>query len=68
MKQNMGIADRLIRIFIAAVLAALYFTGVVTNPIMATILWVIGIVFFITAVVGFCPLYSIMRLRTKKKE
>jgi hypothetical protein len=68
MKQNMGTADRLIRIIIAAGLAALYFTGVVTNTTMATVLWIIGIIFFITAVIGFCPLYTIAGLKTNKKK
>jgi hypothetical protein len=68
MKQNMGTADRLIRIVIAAGLAALYFTGIVTNSTMATVLWIIGIVFFITAAIGFCPLYTIAGLKTNKKK
>jgi len=68
MKQNMGTADRVIRIIIAAVLAGLYFSGVVTNSTVATILWVVGIVFIITSAIGFCPLYTIAGLRTNKKK
>jgi hypothetical protein len=67
MKQNMGNADRLIRIIIAAGLAALYFSGAITNITLATILWIIGIILFVTAVVGFCPLYSLFRMNTLRK-
>jgi hypothetical protein len=68
MKQNMGNADRITRIIIAAALAALYFTGAVTNSTLATILWVIGIVFFITAVIGYCPLYTLGGFKTNNKR
>lgn len=59
MRPNMGTADRLTRTVIALLLAGLYFTGVVTNPTLATFFWVIGIVFLITASIGFCPLYTL---------
>jgi hypothetical protein len=59
MKSNMGNADRLVRIIIAALLAALYFSGVVTNSTLATVFWVIGIIFTITSAIGYCPLYTL---------
>jgi hypothetical protein len=68
MKQNMGTIDRLVRVFIAAAFAALYFTGVVTNTTVATVLWVIGIVFVVTAAIGFCPLYTIKKWNTNKRK
>lgn len=68
MKTNMGTADRLIRIALAGIFAALYFTGVVTNLALATLLWVFGLVFIITAAIGFCPLYTITGFRTRKKK
>jgi hypothetical protein len=68
MKTNMGTADRLIRIAVAGVFAALYFTGVVTNMALATLLWVVGIIFITTAAIGFCPLYTMVGFRTKKKR
>lgn len=59
MKSNMGTADRVVRISIAVLFAALYFTGMVTNSTLATVFWVIGIVFTITSAIGYCPLYTI---------
>ena len=68
MKQNMGSADRIIRIIIAAILAGLYFSGIVTNSTWATVLWVIGIIFLLTSAIGYCPLYTIAGFKTNKKK
>ncbi|MCF8277345.1 MAG: DUF2892 domain-containing protein [Flavobacteriales bacterium] len=56
MKKNMGAADRIVRILVAAIFAVLYFTGTVTGTV-GIILLVLGSVFFLTSVVSFCPLY-----------
>ena len=63
MKQNMGGADRIIRILIAAVLAYLYFSGTVTG-ILGLVLVVIAGVFVLTSLVGFCPLYTLVGVNT----
>ena len=63
MKKNMGNADRIIRILIAAVFAYLYFGGVVTGT-AGIILLVLGGVFVLTSLVSFCPLYTIVGLNT----
>lgn len=65
MKKNMGIADRVIRIIVAAIFAALYFTGTVTG-LTGTILLVLGGIFLVTSVVSFCPLYTIFGIKTCK--
>jgi hypothetical protein len=63
MKKNMGSADRMIRIVVAIILAALYFTGTVTGT-LGIVLVVIAGVFTLTSVISFCPLYSIVGLST----
>ena len=63
MKKNMGIADRTIRILLAIVFAYLYFAGVVTGTI-GLILVILGGVFVLTSLIGFCPLYTIFRINT----
>ena len=53
----MGGADRIIRILLAAVFAYLYFGGIVTGT-WGIVLLVLGGVFVLTSLVGFCPLYA----------
>jgi fatty acid desaturase len=57
MKKNMGGADRIIRILLAAVFAYLYFGGIITGT-WGIVLLVLGGVFVLTSLVGFCPLYA----------
>lgn len=63
MKKNMGIADRITRIVVAAVLALLYFTDVVTGTPGIVLLVVAG-VFVLTSMISFCPLYAPFGLST----
>lgn len=67
MKKNLGSADRIIRIAVAALIAVLYFTGNITG-ILAIILGIVAIIFILTALVGFCPLYWPLHINTLKKE
>jgi hypothetical protein len=67
MKKNMGFADRIIRILLAMVVAALYFTKQLSGT-AAIILGIIAIIFLLTSAVGFCPLYVPFKISTKKKQ
>lgn len=62
----MGNVDRVVRVILAAVLAGLYFGGVVTGT-LGIVLVVLGGVFLATAAMGFCPLYLPFGLSTCKK-
>lgn len=66
MKTNMGSTDRIIRIVLAIVFAALYFTGTVTGT-FGIVLVVLGAVFLATSAIGFCPLYTLFGMNTCKK-
>jgi hypothetical protein len=66
MKKNMGAADRIIRTILAIVVAILYFTDQITGT-AAIVLGIIAIVFLLTSLVGFCPLYVPFKLSTLKK-
>jgi len=69
MKKNMGSADKIIRLIIAALLVVLYFTGTVTG-IVGYISLAVAFIFIVTSMVSFCPLYTIVGLSTcpaKKK-
>jgi len=65
MKRNMSNLDRLIRVVVAAVFAYLYFGGVVTGA-LGVILLVLAVVFLLTSVVSFCPLYALFKIKTYK--
>ncbi len=65
MKKNMGSADKIVRILLAVLFAALYFTKTVTG-VTGIILLVLGGVFVLTSLVSFCPLYTIFGINTCK--
>lgn len=56
MKKNMGVADRIIRLILAAFIAVLYFSGIVSGTFGLVLLILAG-VFTLTSIAGFCPLY-----------
>ncbi|TKC00423.1 YgaP family membrane protein [Pedobacter cryophilus] len=58
MKKNMGNADRIIRIIIAATIALLYFNNIITGT-LGIILMVFAAVFVLTSLISFCPLYTL---------
>lgn len=63
---NESTADRIIRIVAGIVLAALAVTGTVTAPI-AYVAWIVAAIALVTGVVGFCPLYAVLRIGTRAK-
>lgn len=67
MKKNMGSADRGIRVILAALVAVLYFTNVISGT-TAIILAVLAIVFVATSITSFCPLYLPFGLSTLRKK
>lgn len=67
MKTNMGLFDRAIRIVIAILIGALYFTDVI-NGLTAVILLVVAATFILTSFVGFCPLYFPFNITTQRKK
>ncbi|OGS71440.1 MAG: hypothetical protein A3F91_05180 [Flavobacteria bacterium RIFCSPLOWO2_12_FULL_35_11] len=67
MKKNMGSADKLIRVLIAVVIAVLYYLGKIEGT-LAIVLMAFAIIFLLTSLVSFCPLYTIFGIKTNKKE
>ena len=63
MKKNMGSADRIIRMIIAAVIATLYFTNIITGT-LGIVLLVLAVVFLLTSFISFCPIYAPFGLST----
>lgn len=67
MKKNMGSADKIIRIVLAVVFVALYFTNVVTG-IWGYVLLALAAIFVLTSLVSTCPLYLPFGLSTCKNK
>ena len=63
MKPNLSKWDRIIRVVLAALLAYLYFAGIVASG-PGVVLLVLGAVFVVTAIIGFCPLYAVFKFST----
>ena len=67
MKKNMGSTDRVIRFIVAAVIAVLYFTDVISGT-LGLVLLVLAAVFVLTSFISFCPLYAPFGLSTCKMK
>jgi len=67
MKKNMGTADRIIRILLAVVIVVLYLTGQLTGT-AATVLGIIALIFIVTSIISFCPLYVPLKISTRKEQ
>ena len=67
MKKNMGIADRIIRLILAVLVAVLFFTDVITGTLGIVLLVIAGI-FLVTSIVGTCPLYLPFSLNTRSAK
>jgi hypothetical protein len=63
----MGTVDRIIRILLAVVVLVLYLTGAISG-LAAVILGVLAVIFVLTSLVGFCPLYLPFKLSTLRKK
>jgi hypothetical protein len=63
MKANESGIDRIIRAVLGIILLALYFTGVVSGG-LGIVLLVVGAIALLTGLVGFCPLYMLLKIKT----
>jgi len=67
MKKNMGSIDKVIRILVAVVIAVLFFTNVIMGT-LGIVLLVLALVFVITSLISFCPLYLPFGINTGEKS
>lgn len=67
MKKNMGSADIAIRVIVAIIFGILYFANIVTGTI-GIILLVIAVIFLLTSIFNFCPLYVPFGISTSSEE
>lgn len=67
MKKNMGTIDKVIRILVAVVLAVLFFTKVITGT-LGIVLLAVAVIFVLTSLISFCPLYLPFGISTKNRN
>ncbi len=65
MKANESSLDRYIRVILGIALLVLGILGVVSGT-LAIVFYVVGAILLVTGVVGFCPLYALLKIRTNK--
>ncbi len=61
MQKNMASWDRIGRVVLGIILI---FLAIKNHGIIFTILGVVGLVFLVTAAIGFCPLYTVLGFKT----
>ena len=67
MKKNMGNNDKAIRTFIALIIACLSYFDIITG-VLGNVLLVVAIIFLVTSLINFCPLYSLFGINTRKPK
>lgn len=67
MKTNMGTIDKAIRLIAAGLIIGLYFAGNISG-IIGLVLLVFALIFMLTSLLSFCPLYMLFGISTKKKK
>ncbi|MHB9034289.1 MAG: YgaP family membrane protein [Anaerolineae bacterium] len=65
MTKNVSNLDRIIRLVVAVVIGVLILVNVLHGA-LAIILGIVGLVLLVTALVGICPLYALLKISTKK--
>ena len=67
MKKNMGNIDRFVRISVAIVIIALFYTQQISGTV-AIVGLILSAIFIATSFISFCPLYLPFGISTRKKE
>ncbi len=67
MKRNMGSFDRILRVLVAIIFGVLFFAKMAKGT-LGVILLIIALIFLLTSIFGYCPLYSIIKVSTKRSE
>ncbi|MEO6134763.1 MAG: DUF2892 domain-containing protein [Ginsengibacter sp.] len=65
MTANIGTVDKVIRIIIAATIAVLFFTNVLSGT-LAIVLFIVAAILLLTAFINFCPVWKLLGISTRK--
>ena len=67
MKKNMGKVDKILRVIVAMVIGLLYFNKSISG-MLGMVLLVLAIVFLLTSLISFCPLYLPFGIDTRENK
>ncbi len=68
MKKNIGTVDKIIRGVLGLILIYVGGSVYTTNQVLSIIFFVVGLLLIITSMVGFCFLYTLLGITTKKES
>lgn len=66
-KKNLGNTDRILRLLVVGIILYQFNKGGM-NDIQSYFFGLVALVFFITALIGFCPLYLPFKMNTNENE
>lgn len=66
MKKNVGSIDKIVRIVIAIVAGYFAYNGNFETALIGYILWAVAGIMLVTSLIGTCPLYSLIGMKTNK--
>lgn len=64
MTKNMSTADGIIRLIVAASIIALWAFNIIGGTLFI-VLAVVAVIFTVTGFINFCPLYALLKIRTR---
>lgn len=67
MQSNMGTVDRIIRLVLATIIVLLFFSEKISGT-FGIVLMALAIIFILTSVIGFCPLYTLFGFSSCSKK
>ena len=67
MKKNVGNIDKVARLLLALVLGVLVYFKIISGT-LAYVALGLAVIFFITSLISFCPIWMALGISTKKKE
>jgi hypothetical protein len=65
MKSNMSSTDRIGRVIFAVLVVLLWMMEIITGTVATTLL-IVGAIFVATSAIGFCPLYTLFGMNTRR--
>ena len=66
MTNNMSNLDRIIRLIAAIIIIGLYLMGTISGT-LSIVLGIVAAIFIVTSIIGYCPLYQLLKISTKGK-